>query len=357
MSALLKNEINREERAVGAIMGVMVGDALGMGMQWYYNLSEKEAECGEWVTEYLDPSPERSDFFGNISKYRYNQGLRAGDTTQLGEIFALLLNAAATSGKDGFKTDFCAKLDSLFATLSGESLSGRYTDQMYIKARKSRLDGHEWGKGTATDETTADCAIYTVILAAMYSDPLELVTVAKDLLGMLMNDRFIVQNSIIFGLTVQALINGVPLLEISKHIKSLANQPKLRMILGAFDNFLTPGYGGTAVGGNAGIWPNPAVRVEPPKHVALLFGLDCQLTHVLPSAYYLVHRFPTDFENAVLSASNGGGQNVVRAASTGALSGAILGTSGIPSRYINGLKGGDDLLKLSLKVASLARKE
>ena len=195
MSALLKNEINREERAVGAIMGVMVGDALGMGMQWYYNLSEKEAECGEWVTEYLDPSPERSDFFGNISKYRYNQGLRAGDTTQLGEIFALLLNAAATSGKDGFKTDFCAKLDSLFATLSGESLSGRYTDQMYIKARKSRLDVHEWGKGTATDETTADCAIYTVILAAMYSDPLELVTVAKDLLGMLMNDRFIVQNS------------------------------------------------------------------------------------------------------------------------------------------------------------------
>ena len=42
MSALLKNEINREERAVGAIMVVMVGDALGMGMQWYYNLSEKE---------------------------------------------------------------------------------------------------------------------------------------------------------------------------------------------------------------------------------------------------------------------------------------------------------------------------
>ena len=91
--------------------------------------------------------------------------------------------------------------------------------------------------------------------------------------------------------------------------------------------------------------------------MALLFGLDCQLTHVLPSAYYLVHHFPTDFENAVLSASNGGGQNVVRAASTGALSGAILGTSGIPSRYISGLKGGDDLLKLSLMVASLARKE
>ena len=169
-----------------------------------------------------------------------------------------------------------------------------------------------------------------------------------------MDDRFIVQNSILFGLCVQALINGLPLLELSTHIKSLANQPELRAILGSFDNFLTPSYGGSAVGGSAGIWPNPAVRIEPPKHVALLFGLDCQLTHVLPAAYYLMHRFPTDFENAVLSASNGGGQNVARAALTGALSGAILGSSGIPSRYIDGLKRGHDFLQQSLKVASLA---
>ena len=63
---------SREERAAGAIMGALVGDALGMGMQWYYNLSEKEEQCGEWVTEFLDPNPGRSDVFGNISKHRYD---------------------------------------------------------------------------------------------------------------------------------------------------------------------------------------------------------------------------------------------------------------------------------------------
>ena len=355
MAAISSDEISREKRAAGAILGALVGDALGMGMQWYYNVSEKEAQCGEWVTEYTDPSPARSDVFGNISKYRYDQGLRAGDTTQLGQIFALLLEAAAASGKDGFKVNFYAKLDSLFATLSGESLSGRYTDQMYIKARQARLDGQEWGKATATDETTADCAVFTVVLAAMYSDPLELATAANDLLEALIDNRFIVQNSIVFGLSVQALINGVPLLKLSKHIKTMANQPELRAIVGSFDNFLTPGYGSTAVGGDAAIWPNPAVRIEPPKYISLLFGLDCQLTHVLPAAYYLTYRFPTDFENAVLSASNGGGQNVARAALTGALSGAIMGSSGIPLRYIDGLKGGREYLEQSLKVAALAK--
>ena len=146
MSALLKPGINREERAVGAIRGEYWWVICCHGNAVVLQSFDKETECGEWVTEYLDPSPGRSDFFGYISKYRYNQGMRAGDTTQLGEIFAMLLNAAATSGKDGFKTDFCARLDGLFATLSGESLSGRYTGSNVHKSKKITAGRPRMGK-------------------------------------------------------------------------------------------------------------------------------------------------------------------------------------------------------------------
>ena len=120
---------------------------------------------------------------------------------------------------------------------------------------------------------------------------------------------------------------------------------ELRAIVGSFDTFLTPTYGAVALpgrepGGFGAPPPGAMVAIEPPKLCSLLFGLDCQLTHVLPAAYYLGHRYPDSFENAVLSAANGGGQNVARAAMTGALSGAAAGLSEIPARFVDGLCGG-----------------
>ena len=49
-----------------------------------------------------------------------------------------------------------------------------------------------------------------------------------------------------FGLAVQALINGTPVAELGAHIKKLGFNQELRALLGAFDNFLTPNYGGAA---------------------------------------------------------------------------------------------------------------
>lgn len=63
---------------------------------------------------------------------------------------------------------FCQKLDKLFASLSGESLSGRYTDQIYIQVRKARLEGIAWGEDTASDQITCDGALLSVVLAVLY---------------------------------------------------------------------------------------------------------------------------------------------------------------------------------------------
>jgi ADP-ribosylglycohydrolase len=75
---------------------------------------------------------------------------------------------------------------------------------------------------------------------------------------------------------------------------------------------------------------------------------------MLPAAYYLSARFHNDFESAVLHAINGGGQNQVRAILTGALTGAQVGLSGIPQRFIDGLENVDNLLKMAAELARQA---
>jgi len=89
------------------------------------------------------------------------------------------------------------------------------------------------------------------------------------------------------------------------------------------------------------------IRIEPASKVSLLYGLPCGVHHQFPAAYYLTARFQDDFESAVLHALNGGGQNQARAMLTGALSGAMVGLSGIPRRFIDGLERAEVLLALA----------
>jgi ADP-ribosylglycohydrolase len=72
---------------------------------------------------------------------------------------------------------------------------------------------------------------------------------------------------------------------------------------------------------------------------------------MLPAAYYFTSRFENDFELPVLSAVNGGGNNMARAGLTGALAGAQVGWSGIPQRFIDGLADSERLLEMADRVA------
>ena len=40
------NRIDRKDRAMGAIMGTIIGDALGVGCQWYYDLDGLKKDFG-----------------------------------------------------------------------------------------------------------------------------------------------------------------------------------------------------------------------------------------------------------------------------------------------------------------------
>lgn len=56
-----------QDRAQGAILGAFIGDALGLGPHWYYDLGELRADYGEWIDDFTDPMPGR-----------YHDGLKAG---------------------------------------------------------------------------------------------------------------------------------------------------------------------------------------------------------------------------------------------------------------------------------------
>src|SRR5690348_12278436 len=64
-----------QNRAAGAIVGAFIGDALGLGPHWYYDLAELRRDYGDWITTYTDPKPDR-----------YHSGLKAGQLSQAGII-------------------------------------------------------------------------------------------------------------------------------------------------------------------------------------------------------------------------------------------------------------------------------
>ena len=104
-----------------------------------------------------------------------------------------------------------------------------------------------------------------------------------------------------------------------------------------------------ALGRPSGSWYG---GLEPAWKVSLVCGMPCAIYHQLPASYYLAARFRGDFESAVLHAVNGGGQNQARAILNGALVGAQTGLSGIPERFLDGLKDQATLGRLAGRLAA-----
>jgi hypothetical protein len=113
------------------------------------------------------------------------------------------------------------------------------------------------------------------------------------------------------------------------------------------DALLTPSYMAEAAS-------DPGIRIEPAWKVSIVYGMPCAIYHQLPAAYYLAARFSDDFEQAVLHAINGGGQNQARAILTGALVGAQVGLSGIPKRLLDGLENSAQLIALANQLGAQA---
>jgi len=105
--------INLQDRAVGAIMGAYIGDALGLGPHWFYDLNEQYRLYGNWIKDYTDPQPDR-----------YHGGMKAGQQSQSGLILNMQIDSILVNGEYN-EEDFCRRIDNeLFPLLDGTANVG-----------------------------------------------------------------------------------------------------------------------------------------------------------------------------------------------------------------------------------------
>jgi len=346
------NSISKSDRARGALMGAIIGDALGLGPHWIYNPKELVTKFGEWIDDYKSVIP--NPRFPAVWESR--KDLKPGDVSQTGQVYLLLLESVAGNG-EYIESDFTTRLDGLLDTLDGTSAGGRYTDEAMIDVWNARKEGVDWPYAGSYKDTS-EAAMRTPIIAALHADDQDAALNAMiGNVALTHCDPVVVGQSTAFGMHVWMLINGIKMKDIAKyyhdhrsefkiHFKAASDWTGTGTVMSLRDHEVSFT---DAVDRPSVIYESAhdsRIQIEPAHLVSRLYTPDCRITHLLPAAYYLASKYESDFEMAVLSAINGGGNNMARAALTGALSGAMNGLSGIPERFITGLKDHKHILEL-----------
>jgi ADP-ribosylglycohydrolase len=359
LSELTMSDNHIQDRAVGAILGAWIGDALGLGPHWYYNLEELHRDYGNWIDRYTDPKPGR-----------YHDGMKAGQLSQSGFILELMVRSLIEC--DGYdEKDFCHRIDrELFPFLDGTPVSGpgRYTSQSIREAWRRRVQQDlPWGQ-TGGHADTTEAIERNLAIAVRYAfQPSRLAAAITANTLLTQTDNTVVSMTVAFGAVLGLLVQGHSLdAELSGKLMTLVKSGELPFHAVTRDDLKPPRPGdpdppraGLFASPDALLSPSymaaaavdPGIRIEPAWKVSIVYGMPCAIYHMLPAAYYLSARFHNDFESAVLHAVNGGGQNQVRAILTGALTGAQTGLSGIPQRFLDGLENIDKLREMAAELA------
>ena len=352
-----------EDRAAGALMGALIGDALGVGPHWYYDLDELRAAYGPWISDYTTPKPGR-----------YHAGLKAGESSQAGFLLELTMKSLAERG--GYdEADFCQRMDrDFFPLIDGTPNNGPggYTSQsMRETYRLSVKRGQPWGQVAGWADTTEAAERVLAIAVRHARDPVATARHVSSNTALTQMDATVGAMTTAYALTLGQLVQGVrfdghitaalmalvregklPFHSVTKPGEdAVPDGPERPRLAGQFaspDALLGIGYIAAAA-------LDPGVRIEPAWKVSQVYGMPCAVYHQFPAAYHLAARYADDFECAVLHAINGGGQNQARAILTGALVGAMVGVQGIPDRFIQGLDRSNERLQLARRIATQAQ--
>jgi ADP-ribosylglycohydrolase len=354
-----------KDRAAGSVMGALIGDALGVGPHWYYDLSEMRRDYGDWIAGYTDPQP-----------HRYHAGLKAGQLSQPGIILTMLLRSVLENG--GYNEgDFCRRLDEeLFPLIDGTPMGGPggYTSQSIREAWRRRVEqGRSWKESGGHADTT-EAAERALVLSARYAKvPAKVAQTVSSNCVLTQADEAIVSMTTAYCCVLALLVHGekmdpalsdklmdlvedgtLPFHSVTRGDyqppKPGAREPSRAGRFASPDALLTASYMAEAA-------LDPGIKIEPAWKVSIVYGMPCAIYHQLPISYYLAARFHDDFERAILYALNGGGQNQARCILTGALVGAQVGLSGIPHRFLDGLENATELTSLARELGEHADRQ
>jgi ADP-ribosylglycohydrolase len=302
--------------------------------------------------------------------------MKAGQLSQAGIIMVMLLRSVVERQRYD-ERDFCRRLDEeLFPKLDGKPNAGPggYTSQSIREAWHKRVqEGKPWSE-TGGHADTTEAAERALVLAARYAKcPTKLAEKVSANCVLTQADEAIVAMTTAYCCVLGLLVRG-------ESLDPLLSDKLMELVKGGDLPFqavtghrLQPPPPGEAIPPKAGRFSSPdalltpsymaeaaldpGIMIEPAWRVSIVYGMPCAIYHQLPAAYYLATRFSEDFEQAVLHAINGGGQNQARAILTGALVGAQVGLSHIPRRFLEGLENGAELVLLAKRLGKQAEDE
>ncbi|MCW8838773.1 MAG: ADP-ribosylglycohydrolase family protein, partial [Thiovulaceae bacterium] len=263
--------------------------------------------------------------------------------------------------------DFTKRLDEdLFPKMDGTPNSGPggYTSQSIRASYDQRIKGKcSWDEiGTLADTTEA---IERVLAIAIYyaKDPKAMAKNVWENTNVTQIDATVASITVAYSAVLSQLIIGEPFnSKLSVKLMDMVKDKKLPFHAVTTDSFKPPKLG-VKEPNRDGVFSSPdalltpmfitqavedeSIKIEPAWKASLVYGMPCAIYHIVPAVYFLTATYKNNFENAVLHALNGGGQNMARAMLTGALVGAQVGIQGIPQRFIDGLTRKDEILKLA----------
>lgn len=285
----------------GMILGGFVADALALGPHWIYDMQKIEKEFGEikGITAPLSDS--------------FHKGKTKGDFTHYGDQMIFFLEYLKENGAFNpvqFKDAWCAFME----------IYDGYKDHATKDTMQSYGQTHELNGSTSDELGGAVRMAPLVYYLARQALPFEKEGVVQTQLTHTGGDILNIAKAL--TLIIDKVLKGkAP----TQAMEETANE----------------------VGGAVQDYINQAIAHEmvEPHEMIPVFGQHCSSKAAFPSALYLIHRYESDFETALLENIQVGGDSAARGIVIGMILGAHHGESVIPKRWLEDMNAYERILK------------
>lgn len=321
--------MNPQERALGAVAGLLIGDALAMPVHWYYNTDTLRREYGVvrdflapraphsgsimWRSQYQAPNP-RGEILHDKAQYwgqhgvHYHGFLKAGENTLTAKLARLVLEM----GREGYSLD--AYLERYIAYLT---TPGTHGDTYLEECHRGFFTNYAQGKEPrrcAVEEKHIGGLTPMLAVALLYPETREEGTEKalahlglthagskmREAGGLVLNVLY----DVLEGRGLKASLES----RIAEQRSPLLGHPFL-----------------------------PWLRMTDEQVVGACLSTACYVQDSVPAVLYLALKYHDHPEDGLVANTNLGGENVHRGSVLGCLLGAENGLAAWPARWLEGL--------------------
>jgi ADP-ribosyl-[dinitrogen reductase] hydrolase len=302
-----------ESRFCGSLAGMLIGNSLGMPVQWISNIDDIHRQYG-WVDHFFAPAANHC-----------NANLEKGQVTAAGEFGWLLGRSIAEKGEFSAEA-FTAKLKEFFTP----ETSSRYSFTNILKETLKKMGLEHLPANSQKEPKQKEVISWSAPVALRYWKNEKELFAKTDALARLSTDKDdVIEATNLIGLLLAKLLAGR---KADEAFDSVAKNPYFSKLLKGKLSTIKPKLKNNTV---------QTIRE---------YGIEGEPDMIIPAAIYTFIKYKDDFENALEYAVNTGGESSGRGAIVGSLSGALLGVESIPQRWRLGLLRFEETLELARRI-------